>query len=706
MGFSLPFSKKQKEKEFYFGLYLTNDSAVGFVFEIDNGQSAILAKEVTKFSNGWENILQDVDNLISILEAETKVYLEQAIFFVHSYIIDQESHEIKNPYKDIIKKLVKELELKPLGYIEVHEAVKEYVQQRDQAPPNAVFVELDTNHVGISVYKGGKSVFHEYTSRTSNIAEDIIHVVSKVHLHTLLPSKMIVYGLLMPKDETVHILEKHHWDKEMFVQPPRIEVLKGEDFYQALSDIFIVQIMGEETPVEEAPAFSQEKVEQLADPEVDEVMGFVVGKDIVLDTDIEKPIDDVVTERPHAKKFGVGITLPSLPKNMPTFSIPAFSFPKSAKGNLPIKIGGAVFAFVALLVGIEYMFHKSSIVVYLPAQAVSKEVEMNPSIGEAGDNFAIIPHTLTTDFSDEKDTTGKREIGEKAKGEVMLHNLDNRERSFSKGTKLSTGGLTFTIDQDVRVASSSGINSQGVKQSGKAKVSATAAAIGPQSNIEKGKQLQVADLSDSLFIAIAEATFTGGTKKEIRTVAKKDLEDLKTSLAEKAKAQTNDQVKDNVDKSEILLGELTEVESKDEEYSKEVSEEADTIQLKASIETKYYTVKKAALIKSLADSLKSEVPAGYKLEQQTINQSIKSSKKQETSVSLTIDAQAAAIKDIDATAVVDVIKGKSLPDAKIALADTFQATDIEAKEMNPPIPFFNTHIPFFKKNISLTIATK
>jgi hypothetical protein len=108
----------------------------------------------------------------------------------------------------------------------------------------------------------------------------------------------------------------------------------------------------------------------------------------------------------------------------------------------------------------------------------------------------------------------------------------------------------------------------------------------------------------------------------------------------------------------------------------------------------------------LADSLKSEVPAGSKLDPSTISQTIKSSKKEESSVSLTIDAKAGAIKDIDSASVVDAIKGKSISDAKSVLSEKYQASDLEAKEMKPSVPFFNSRVPFFKKNISVTIATK
>ena len=54
-----------------------------------------------------------------------------------------------------------------------------------------------------------------------------------------------------------------------------------------------------------------------------------------------------------------------------------------------------------------------------------------------------------------------------------LHNFEDNEKSFPKGTVLETGGLKYSLDQEVKVASASVITIEGglVKQPGKVKAS-------------------------------------------------------------------------------------------------------------------------------------------------------------------------------------------------------------------------------------------
>lgn len=705
MGFSLPFKKKEQIKEHYFGLYLTHEHAVGFVFEIIDGKASIIAKEMCKYSNSWENILEDIDKLISILESETDVHLDQSIFFVHSYMIDAETHALKNPFKDIIKNIAKELELKPLGYIEVHEAVKDHLQNRDQSPLNTVFIELDPMHVGVYVYKGGRLIMSEYLSRTTDLIDDVSQLMTKVHSHTLLPSKMIVYGMIKI-DDNVEKLLHHSWDTELFIQAPRVELLKGEELYASLGSIFAQQ-MGAEG--EEVYEDDQEEVMIKEEPEEEETFGFVIGKDIVRETDILPPEDDLL-DRPASKNAG---------KSFPAF---AFKNPfggKSFKG-MSSSISGvfksislpgfnyiwivAPIVIIGLLISFEYFFHKAEVVVYMPAETAEKTVDLILPVGEET-TLSLIPHAFSADTTEEIATTGKRDIGEKAKGQVYISNFDNVEKSFAAGTKLEAGGLTFTTDSDVRVASASSVTTGGAKQSGRAKVSATASVIGPESNIAEGKQLKIAGLSDALYVAVVDTAFKGGTRKQVRTVARKDLDDLKKALAEKAKSPEAGKIETQVEPDQELVKELNEVKVNEVEYSKEVAEEAETVSGKAVTETTYYTFDKNLMKKELVEELKTVAPSGFKLETQKVEYVIGSAKKNEASgAAMQIDAKATIIKDVPITSLQDTIALSFTGGLESKLKDQFAAKGFEMKKVSPP--FVGLWTPFFKKNITVTISSK
>src|SRR3989344_352482 len=188
MGFSFPFLKSRRKKQEYFGLYLTDSSAYGFLFSLLDGKQTILTQNAFSLTAGFENILEDIDNLISDIELKTNVHVEQTIFFLHSWMIDEETLEIKDPYKGIIQKLAKDLELKPLGYIDVEEAL--LCNLKAQSIMNAVSIEVNKSKLGVFIYKGGVKIHNQYTARTDEVGDDITSVLEGLDRHIVIPSKL------------------------------------------------------------------------------------------------------------------------------------------------------------------------------------------------------------------------------------------------------------------------------------------------------------------------------------------------------------------------------------------------------------------------------------------------------------------------------------------------------------------------------------
>lgn len=732
MAFSLPFKKKEIQKEHFFGLYFTHEHAVGFVFEIIDQKATILAKEMAKYSNGWENILEDVDKLISILESETDIHLDKSIFFVHAYMIDAETHALKNPYKDIIKNIAKQLDLKPLGYIEAHEAVKEYIEMRDDGPLNTVFTEIDSMHVGVYVYKGGSLILAEYLSRTSNIVEDVNELMNKVHSHTLLPSKMLIYGMIKI-DDKVESLIQNEWNKELFIQKPRIELLKGEDLYAALGSIFAQQ-MGAETEegeqadeaviaTDEEVVDEVEEVEEERDGHLPEAgahpFGFVVGEDITLDKTAAIPTQLNSPKSKHisgnAKKIAIFTSIKGFFAN---FKLPnAFSATgKVGQKNrttfrpLPAsKLGLSIFAllggFILLFFIFEYFFHTLDITVYLPAQAVEKQIDLTVNVSDSLDPLSLKKYTFSEEFTAEKATTGKRDVGEKAKGSVYISNFDNVEKSFAAGTKLESGGLTFTTDADVRVASASSVTAGGAKQSGRAKVTVTASSIGPESNLAQGKQLKIAGLSDALYVGVVESGLTGGSRKQVQTVSRKDLEDLEKIITEKAKNPSKEKSTSQIGSDEELIKTLSQTKTNEVEFSKEIGEETNQLDAKATVETTFYTFQKGLMQQKVAAELKQVTPTGFNLENKSTVYAVTSAKMNvASSAAIQIDAKGKAIKNFSNSSIQAKLPMTWQANIADVLDKEFDASGYKINSVQPG--FFSAWTPFFQKNIKVSISSK
>ncbi|MDR0957270.1 MAG: hypothetical protein LBM09_01680 [Candidatus Nomurabacteria bacterium] len=149
----------------------------------------------------------------------------------------------------------------------------------------------------------------------------------------------------------------------------------------------------------------------------------------------------------------------------------------------------------------------------------------------------------------EFDATGEKEVGEKAKGKVIIKNCIEpfNDITLKAGTILTDkgSGLKFALDTDISIPKAivSGNLQIGIKctKAGESKpVGVTAVNIGEEYNISGTKDLSV----DGGYNATPQAAFSGGTKKTIKVVTEADL----ATVSESLKVKFNDDIKESTKK--------------------------------------------------------------------------------------------------------------------------------------------------------------
>ncbi len=710
------FNKNKDKKEYYFGLFLKSSEATGFVFEITKNNHSILAQQTVTYSNGWENIVQDIDEVLSKLEKTTRLHLKKVIFFVYSYFIS--GNEIRQPYKTIIKSLSKDLDLTPLGYIECNEAVAQYLQRRDKSPLNVILVEIDKQNVDVCIYKGSRKVSSKTISRTSILVDDLTSVFTEIKGQILLPSRLVLYDSSDLDDESVKILS-HKWDKDIFIQHPRVEVIKEQDLHAELANIFFTQLHQVDTDTQLTSSenvIPEEPVEEVNSPHGNvtptaigqpmvppvnpEVLGFTVHDDT-------EPIQSTfqttypATAAPSATlQSSPPETVRIAPKKGSKFVVPKMSMmlPK-----LNIIRFALIFGIVLIIISlflIESYFHKATLTIILPSKTISKKTNIT--------DLDIKTSTISTSIDGTVQTTGKRDIGEKARGVVTVHNFEDSEKTFAKGTIIEVEGHSFTFDQDVTIASASETLSGGeiVKTPGKTKTNITASNIGPEGNLEKGKRFKIGTESTSKYFAMNDSALVGGSKKTVKTVAKKDIDDLKKDLLDKATKQAIETIKKTISSDNHLLDTLTEVNITDTTASKEVGEEASQITLNLTISADYYFYDEKDLKNKLAQSLKSDIPSDFELNNQKITYNLeKVEKSADGNVTLSVEAKETASKKINPTEIQSAVLGKN-KEAIDAIVKNKTSADGFTIDISAPLPLLDLWMPFFSKNIEVKTTTE
>ncbi|MGB9883469.1 MAG: hypothetical protein ACPLRN_03090, partial [Microgenomates group bacterium] len=622
------FSQKKQENEIYLGIFLKQSKGTVLIFEKSSHQLIITEKVNFSYTNGWENLVEDIDEALFQLEkklTDKNIEFKKTIFFVYSHLIDEKTGEIKKPYLEKIKQLVKELDLEAMGYIEVFEAVNYFFQKKEETSLTSILLELDDNQLTFFVYKSGKLEYKKTVARTDDVIEDFIEASSDIKGKMIFPSRIIIYDS-DNLDDTIALFIAHRWEKEYFIQMPKMTVLKEDELIEGLRMLFDSQI----NKTKAAEIVDETNVDK---NKKEETFGFVIGEDIE---------ERLIEEKKPEKKS----QWPKISFVFPKISPPDYFKDLSLiKGKLTVILG-LLIIFLSLFIN-EYFYHKAELTIFLPNKIIEKTLLESIDYKTA---------STTANFSQTITTSGKKDVGEKAKGVVTIHNFDDQEKTFSKGTVLTASNLKFVLDTDVKVASATLTADGSAKLPGKKDATITAQEIGPESNLSKGTKFKIADLSINTYFAINANDLTGGTKKQIRTVSSTDIATLEDKILEKAKTENKQNL---FSSSDVLIPELSQVDFIEKKYSAELGEEADSVSLNAKVNLTYFAYNKNNLLDTLQNNLKDGLDQEFSLEKNNINYKIKDIKKENHQLKLTIEAKGKAIKKIDQNKLISEVLGKS-----------------------------------------------
>ncbi len=691
-------SKKNPIKETYLGIFLKESEGLLLYLNWDEGKLKIIASDKFIVSEGWEKLSEDVDEILNRLETKTGQSPEKTIFFIYSHLVDPLTKEIKRNFLQKIKHLVKNLELKPLGFIECHEAIRDFLQKKEKISLTANLLEVDKSELGVFVYTTGRLIFSETVQRTDNLIADLLPVFAKIKTQTILPPRIILYNSQDLSSEASNLLT-YQWSKDFFIQLPKVQIFREEQLLESFLQVFAVQMQNQQeskTPLE-GQGLSQEQ----------EIMGFVIGGEAKAKAP-QPPKEEQTISQPTKLKptRSLGAIIPSevlrkffaqamnKSKNLWTL-LKALPFPV-------LPLAGVILIFSALF-SIEYFFHTANVKVFFPSQKLTKSLELTATIGSSSSqNLGLQIATEAANLSESQTATGQKTIGDKAKGSVTMLNYDSNAKTFSQGTVLQAQNLKFDLSNDVTVASASVAPDLSL-QPGKSTISVVAEVIGPESNLAKGQKFQVGDFPQNQYLATNADDLSGGTKRDIQTVSADDIATVKNKIITKAKDSASSQLKNKLTKDQRLLTQLTSVDSGDISYSKDVGNEATSVEGKSKVAITYYVYDQQKLLQLLADALKDKVKPGFKINNQQTKYQVKSAKPSNDTYILDLDVQTRAGEEVKTADLLVGLRGKSVTAAQELVKNEFRANGLEL-EVNDPFPWLRNWLPWFKKNIKLEIS--
>lgn len=728
--------KKSETKDLFLSLILDVASVQGAVWSLEDKKKPkvqLLMRGIVK-EDTWDERIQACDEVLGKLEEQLpdKIHLTNVVLGLPSVFVTKDG-DIHTHIRTEIKKLTKELELHPIGFVPIPHALIHKFKVEEGVPPSVILLGLSGDVLSLDLYKVGILI----GQKALNLFEkDVVHeledALKSFRDLEVLPSRILLYGDDQDELECIRQkLLKHPWPTRVnFLHFPKIEVFTEDDPVSAVCMAGASEIatqMGEDPMVTDeaeihtvvetasyAPSvvLPSEVIEEESNvAEVDpETFGFTKTAPKATVGDVEAEKDEETKEIEElAEKDEV-----ELASQKNRFSLILAHMSSSLKNVLiastPVKkllLLGIPIVLLLIFMTIYWILPSADVtIVTLPVNLEeSSTVMINPTATIADPASKIIPaKKQEQSVSGEKiiPVSGKKQIGDPAKGAVTLYNQTFVPKVLAKGTLIATGSLKFTLDDEIKVASAtqSFLGNQGNTTYGTAKASVTSVQIGSQGNISADKLFDVSGYGKNEIIARNNEVFAGGTSTEVTVVSRADYDTLVAALSNELVEKAKIQLSASVSGGEKLIDSTIKISVTEKKFTEELDQQAKDLHGKITITVSGMSYQERDIAAILQHSIDAKIPSGYQvLKDQAIISMGKMTVKKDGTITVLATLKELAFPILDIAKIKIQLAGKSIDQAKELLR---QMHGVAGVEFNFHRTFWKNMLPMRSQNIHIT----
>lgn len=686
---NLPFVKHQntpEKREYFFVVEIGLGSAQVALWSVVNSKPNILAvgNSVMWKSDNVESLIQSVDQSLGIACELGGITSEnQPTKMILGLPSEWVSQDKINPNKlNWLKSLSEKLELKPVGFVTEHEAITSFIQQSEGVPVTAILLLVWPDYLETTLVRLGKVVGTVLVGKSQNLTEDVVESLARLPKVEVLPSRIFLSGSGVDMEQARQLLLNYAWTtpskKFNFLHFPKIEIL----------------------PL----GFGAKAIASSAGNEMSELFGAI---DSVNKKEPEKQIEESTL---LASDFGFGeedIANQNFKPEKVLEKVPE----EKIKRNLSPMLYIIILIIILMVggIGMVYWFvPRATVSIIVIPKSISQniEVSMSSKVDKTDIEKSIVPaKVLEVEVKSESTipTTGNKSIGDKATGTVVITNVSESIRALPAGTVItSSSGLKFVLDETLNVASASGSASN--IQYGKATAKATAAQIGSDFNLSAGTIFRVGVFALTQLDAKNEVAFSGGTSRQVKSVAKEDILNLKNSLTEKIKTTAKDKIVTQIIESEEWVSESMTTTIISEDFSNKLDEPADNLKLSMQVKVRVFVYKKSDLDEIISSKVLSLSPEGY-VSQHDLNKAFIVKQIDKEGVKFLLKITANMWPEIDKSKILKLYMGKAVDLSILDLKKIIGVEDVSI-EIRPQLPLYGNKLPFREKNIEVKVVSK
>ena len=699
---------EKPEPETFLALEVTDELVEAAVWRVAEEKTEIVSLgtpvEWNSDKGTTTELVTAVDASVSSATEGLPTEPDQVIFGVPHDWADDDG--IVGSRRELLKKVCRELELKPLGFVIVTDSLVRYLKMQEGTPTTSVLIEVTAAKILVVLIHLGQVKAVEVVGRSSDIAADVEEGLTRFPDDGNLPSRFIVFDGLHNLEELIQALVDHDWmAKHRFLHLPKIEALGKDAVIRSIALAGggeVAKSIGFSVEGTAAPVLPVAPV-PLAPVEDNFVVASAEDVGFVESDEVPKKVAPEVVAPPslHLPR----LALPSLSPLVSRLHVPEFTFIKNLKlpMMLPILV---LLAFIAFAGAGIWFLPKASVIVTVAPHPVTEAVNLTLSTSASAVDIAggIIPATVINQSesgSQTVPTTGKKTIGTQASGTVTVYNRSTLTKSFPAGTSLAVGSLKYTFDDSVTVASAAtsvGADFSTTTTPGKASAKLTAVAIGDASNAPAGTQFTIANFSKDTYFAQNDTAIAGGTSQDVQVVGKADVDGAVKTLTDSLVASAQSDLSSQSGPGIGIYVQANTAKVDSQTLSTKIGDPAKevTVTLGVTVQAMRYSTKDAG---QLVDSaIESSLPAGF----------VRSTTP--PSVSFGADSSSAVVTvnllpKLDSAALALALRGKSSSAAQSSLSviPGYQAAKVE---FSPKwLSFFLKFLPFNSHNISVSVIS-
>ena len=713
--------KKEEKEEYFLSLFLDVGGIGACLWSIDEKHLPKVTSCITKLVNvdSWDVRIAAVEDAVSSLDVEADTVVEKVILGLPALYLTEEG-DIKKDIRPHLRKLTQSMELSPLGFVSIHQALVHQLKSEEGVPPTVILLGVSDGTMTVSVYKIGALVGNK-TAPVDNAVANLEEIFHGFHDLEVLPSRIIIYGT----DEN-HLKElqkdflHHPWQTHAnFMHFPKIDIMDKNKLISAVSLVGASELataMAADEPEEETIVQEQEAVEEQEEKKEDLTPFEETESNVTLvdPGSLGFRRSDVLRERPSIMRTPppketiepemptraprLSKSLPAIPPiHLPPMPFRSFRFSSS---RLPVLIGIGVLCVIILFIFYWYVPH-ASVTLFEVSKKISKSdaISIDPTATIADPSSKILPgkkQEKTVSGDKAIAVTGKKQVGDPAKGAIKIYNKTFDSVTVSKGTVFTAGNLAFTLDADVSIASASAVNF--TTNTG----GLTASAIGAASNVPANTIFSIHGYSLTELAAQNDQAFSGGTSKDITVVTRADQDALVKSLTADLVEKAKQDLSGSVTGDDILIDGTIKTTVTDKSFVEELDQEAGNLHGKITISLTGTSYNKKDLASLMTGIIGPDIPPNYLFDSQNMTVTLKNIVvKQDGKMTATADFEGTATPQIDIPSIIKSIAGKSVSSAQDSLKSV---PGIGSAAIDVKVSPWKNRLPANAKNISVSVA--